>query len=323
MHYSFLRDCSAYIIFKSRGKNCRNSLISPDLSFAYQIQISYHFVSDAGSNETIWRNMITLTYNYATINVPICQDGTTDSVEDLSDPLCQSSRRHLRLQRSCTARGVIARRDHRRSWQPCPPRLCELFSPPSHFRAGATRSGTARHLCREALCAFLRRTSGKRNATPRRSCAAHLSLSRSISSQSLLAALRAVTLRTCACPSPSPPVPLCIFPLVPSRSFARAYQQSILRTWECEMACPAMPAMLLESRCGRVDCLDSLIPLRTSSPCVPRRRTYNHASKPTSPSSPYRAFVPWPQIRARRTLHAETRAICATDFLVKRLREIQ
>lgn len=90
------------------------------------------------------------------------------------------------------------------------------------------------------------------------------------------------------------PVPLCIFPFVPSRSFARAYQQSILRTWECEMACPAMPAMLLESRCGRVDCLNSPIPLLPCllfSPVSLRTHTgvTTHLNPPRSP--PCHAFV--------------------------------
>jgi hypothetical protein len=90
-------------------------------------------------------------------------------------------------------------------------------------------------------------------------------------------------------------VPLCVFPLVPSsRSFARAYQQSILRTWECEMACPAMPAMLLESRCGRVDCpgFPSRCPRSSSSLLVAT------VCRPPSPRTPKPSLpLPLPPVR--------------------------
>lgn len=146
-----------------------------------------------------------------------------------------------------------------------------FFLFPVHIPLLSLGTRNLRHLCREHHRARLSPShSRRRNATmlcPRRT---HTRISKPLSVHffpylPFHAALRTVTLRTYACPFPSspplpplpppPPVPLCIFPLVPSRSFARAYQQSILRTWECEMACPAMPAMLLESRCGRVDCL--------------------------------------------------------------------
>lgn len=63
------------------------------------------------------------------------------------------------------------------------------------------------------------------------------------------------------------------------------------------MACPAMPAMLLESRCGRVDCLDSPIPLRVYMYVY--THTCNHA-----PNSPHR-----PVSRVR----AVTSDSCTTD----------
>lgn len=104
-----------------------------------------------------------------------------------------------------------------------------------------------------------------------------------------------MTLRTSVplpppCPPPSPSSSRAIM-YIPTRSvslvLACAYQQSILRTWECEMACPAMPAMLLESRCGRVDCLDSP-PRSSSSP-----RAYPLLS--SSPSHVHKYSVPSPR----------------------------